>query len=294
MATDSVSARPRPVLRVLEPSAIAALLEPKAGELRIGRDPECEIRIDDTLCSRVHARLAIADGRKPGPLAVVEDLGSTNGTWVNNERLTAPRALELHDKLRIGETLFSYLVLDDLEIRAMRHIVHAAMNDALTGLSNRWTFEQALARELVRSRRYQWPLALLMVDLDHFKQVNDTHGHAAGDAVLQAVARLVESGKRAFDLASRHGGEELVLALPQTDGAGALVVAERLREAIEALRVRVGDREVRVTASIGVAVQTGSEADLGALYGAADAAMYRAKAAGRNCVVWLRDPTETR
>jgi two-component system cell cycle response regulator len=290
------------VLRVLEPSAIAAILEPRVGDLRIGRDPECEIRIDDTLCSRFHARLVITDARKAGPTAVVQDLGSTNGTWVNNGRLTAPHTLRAHDKLRVGETLFSYLVLDELELGSMRHVVNAAMNDALTGLSNRWVFEEALGRELVRSRRYQWPLALLMIDLDKFKQVNDTYGHAAGDAVLYAVARLVDDGKRAFDLASRHGGEEMVLALPQTDGAGALVVAERLRAAIEALRVPVGEHEVRVTASIGIAVCGEAEAteivavggQLGELYGAADAAMYRAKAAGRNRVVWLRDPTETR
>lgn len=284
---------PRAVLRVLEPSALSALLEPRPGELRIGRDPECDIRVGDSLCSRFHARLVVSSAPRPGgrPLSVVEDLGSTNGTWVNNERLRRPRALRPHDKLRIGETLFAYLLLDELELSAMQRIVQAAMTDALTGLSNRWTFEQELARELVRARRYQWPLALLMVDLDRFKSINDRYGHAGGDEVLRAVAGVILAGKRGADLAGRHGGEELVLALPQTDGAAALVVAERLRTAIGALRLRLGEHDgVRVTASVGVAVQPPGETDIGALYAAADAAMYRAKAAGRDCSVWLRLP----
>ncbi len=282
----------RPVLRMLEPSALTGLLEPAPGELRIGRDPECEIHVPDPGCSRFHARLVVRSPERPSrrPRSVVEDLGSTNGTWVNETRIAAPHALRVHDKLRIGDTLFSYLLLDDREIDAMRQVAIAAMNDALTGLANRWTFEQDLARELARASRYRWPLSLLMVDLDHFKRVNDTFGHVGGDRVLHEVGKVLLDGKRSFDLAGRLGGEEMLLALPQTPGDEAVRVAERLRSTIAGLRVPSDDKHIRLTASIGVAVAEPGCIELAELFTVADAAMYRAKALGRNQVFWLPPP----
>jgi two-component system cell cycle response regulator len=162
--------------------------------------------------------------------------------------------------------------------------------DALTGLLNRRAFLDAIERERARSDRHRWPLSLLLLDVDHFKRVNDTHGHAAGDAVLQGMARALSSIARRSDFVARWGGEEFVIALPQTGEAGARVAAERARRAIaEASFPTPGAGILRVTASIGV---SSSDAPwrTEALLAAADEAMYTAKARGRNRVDCVNPP----
>jgi diguanylate cyclase (GGDEF)-like protein len=162
-------------------------------------------------------------------------------------------------------------------LRQMSDRVDAAF-DPLTGLYNRRSFEAFYRQEVAKSKRYRAPLSLILVDLDHFKQVNDTHGHQAGDRVLATVAEILQQATREADLASRWGGEEMALLLPETDGRGARVVAEKLRERIAAQPFEdVG----RVTASFGVATLEGPYVDL---VSEADQALYRAKAAGRNRV----------
>jgi diguanylate cyclase (GGDEF)-like protein len=161
-----------------------------------------------------------------------------------------------------------------------------ATTDALTGLLNRRAFIEAVERERARSDRHAFPLSLLLLDVDHFKRINDVHGHAAGDAVLQGVARVLESVARRSDFVGRWGGEEFVVALPQTGEAGARVAAERLRRALAAATHRGPAPEcepLQVTGSIGIA---SSEApwSVDALVGAADEAMYSAKSRGRNRV----------
>jgi two-component system cell cycle response regulator len=161
-----------------------------------------------------------------------------------------------------------------------------ATTDALTGLLNRRAFVEAVERERARSDRHAFPLSLLLLDVDHFKRINDVHGHAAGDAVLQGVARVLESVARRSDFVGRWGGEEFVVALPQTSEAGARVAAERLRRALAAA-IHKGPapecQPLQVTGSIGIA---SSEApwSIDALVGAADEAMYSAKSRGRNRV----------
>jgi diguanylate cyclase (GGDEF)-like protein len=165
-----------------------------------------------------------------------------------------------------------------------------ATTDALTGLSNRARFDQFLDEQLRRASaagaRAPGPLALLILDLDHFKQVNDRFGHQAGDAVLRAVGRVLQTVTRASDLAARYGGEELALVLPDTPRAAAVKIAETLRRSIAARAVPVGSAHVRVTASIGLAVwEPGSPLVTPAhLIRAADLAVYSAKGAGRNRV----------
>ncbi len=157
--------------------------------------------------------------------------------------------------------------------------------DALTGLRSRRYMDDVLAIEFLRSRRYKTPLALVMADLDHFKEVNDAHGHPAGDAVLRGVADLLREGLRASDVGGRYGGEELVVLLPQNGCEGAAVVAERWRAAVEGTRFEVpGGGRVSVTISVGV---TECRPEIDApddLVAAADAALYRAKERGRNRV----------
>jgi len=159
-----------------------------------------------------------------------------------------------------------------------------ATTDALTALLNRRAFIEAVERERARSDRHAYPLSLLLLDVDHFKRVNDEYGHIAGDIVLQGVARVLESVARRSDFVARWGGEEFVVALPQTGEAGARVAGERVRRALAATTHKFPDGgTLQVTASIGVA---SSEApwSVDALVAAADEAMYAAKARGRNRV----------
>jgi len=166
-------------------------------------------------------------------------------------------------------------------VRALRGL---ARQDALTGLLNRGAIGRALQREWSRRERSGVGYAVLMVDVDHFKRVNDSLGHAAGDAVLREVARRLGLGRRPLDRIGRYGGEEFVVLLPGIDGAGALTVAERLREAVAAAPVAIDAQTVAVTVSIGVAAAAAGDASPDAPVARADAAMYAAKRAGRNCV----------
>jgi diguanylate cyclase (GGDEF)-like protein len=158
-----------------------------------------------------------------------------------------------------------------------------AVTDELTGLANRRRFEETLESEVERFRRFGQPLALVLLDIDNFKIVNDTHGHQQGDVVLREVARVLRESSREVDEPARYGGEELAVVLPGTDLEGAVNLAERVRRGIEALEVRVGTNgPLRVTASLGVATLPGSGYDARSLVEAADDALYRAKRLGKN------------
>jgi diguanylate cyclase (GGDEF)-like protein len=164
-----------------------------------------------------------------------------------------------------------------------------AITDELTGLRNRRHIMQRLGEETSRSRRTGRLLSVLIFDVDHFKRVNDQHGHDAGDAVLRSVAAMAVRAVRTTDLVARYGGEEFLVLLPETDSAGAAVIAERIRSWIETMRVDVAGAPLAVTASFGAACLDPSVAgsgDVETLVKRADAALYRAKAAGRNRIVW--------
>jgi diguanylate cyclase (GGDEF)-like protein len=165
-------------------------------------------------------------------------------------------------------------------------IQRQAVTDELTGLSNVRELHTVLDREVERSRRFASPLGLVMLDIDDFKQVNDTYGHQQGDEVLAAVASVLRDHSRDIDEAARYGGEELAVVLPETDSEGAAQLAERMREAVERLRVSAasGNGKLSVTASFGVASIPASAQDKGSLIAAADAALYRAKRGGKNRV----------
>jgi diguanylate cyclase (GGDEF)-like protein len=165
-----------------------------------------------------------------------------------------------------------------------------SVTDALTGIPNRRAFDERLAGEVARSNRYHTSLTLVMLDLDHFKQLNDRYGHVAGDAVLRAVAVLLDREKRAGDMVARFGGEELAAILPHTDARAALIWAERLRLQIASLRVPVPERpyadHLWITASFGLAEAAGAGEQPRRLVDEADRALYRAKRHGRNVVAW--------
>jgi diguanylate cyclase (GGDEF)-like protein len=159
-----------------------------------------------------------------------------------------------------------------------------AVTDELTGLCNRRRFQEAMATEVERSRRFGQPLGLVLLDLDNFKTINDTYGHQQGDLVLREVARVLRETSREIDEPARYGGEELAVVLPGTDLEGAFNLAERVRAGIEELELPLldGAGELKITASFGVATLPGSADDMRGLVAAADAALYRAKRTGKN------------
>jgi diguanylate cyclase (GGDEF)-like protein len=177
-------------------------------------------------------------------------------------------------------------LLRDLQ-RLHDRVAGQAITDGLTGLSNQRRFRQTIAKEVERARRFERPLSLLMLDLDDFKRINDTHGHLQGDQVLKEIARVLTQESRGVDEPARYGGEEFAIALPETGIEGAMEMAERLRARIERTSIRLEDGRgdpLRITVSIGVAGTPEQEPDPQGLLAAADEALYRAKAAGKNRV----------
>lgn len=170
------------------------------------------------------------------------------------------------------------LVVDELELRIR------ATTDSLTGAMSRSALYEQARREIARTRRYGKPLSCILIDLDHFKVVNDTYGHGIGDLVLKEIATVCIRWLRACDYFGRIGGEEFVVLLPETGFDGAIEVAERLRADIETSVIEAGDQRIGVTASLGVAAYRGPDGDIDALLHAADVAMYAAKKDGRNRV----------
>ena len=166
----------------------------------------------------------------------------------------------------------------DLHLQVSRQ----AVTDELTGLANHGRFQELLGAEMERVRRYHHPIGLIMLDIDDFKSINDTHGHQQGDVVLKRVARVVADSSRDADVPARYGGEEMALILPHTDLEGAYAIAERVRGAVEGLRIpRMDDQGVlRISASLGVAATTDGFKD--ALIADADGALYEAKRSGKN------------
>jgi two-component system, cell cycle response regulator len=253
------------------------------GETVIGRSAQCEVSMPDDGISRRHARLL----RLPNDDYVIEDLDSRNGTFLNGNRVTERTPLKPGDKIQVGSTtVLLFAVQDALEAQFQMKMYEAATHDTLTGLYNRKYLYDALSKEFPYCNRHEVPLSMLMIDIDFFKQVNDSHGHLAGDFVLCRVAEALMKATRAEDLVSRFGGEEFAVLLRETDAAGAAICGERCRNMVAAGRYEIKSRPVGVTLSCGVATlvnrcfNTPEE-----LIHAADQALYAAKAAGRNQVM---------
>lgn len=185
-----------------------------------------------------------------------------------------------------GTVVLEGIVLDISDRKALEsELEELATRDPLTGLHNRRELSRVMEEELERARRYQRPMALLWIDFDHFKDINDTYGHAAGDSVLRSVSRLLERSVRSVDSIGRFGGEEFVIVLPEMDLEEARETAERLRNRVSESAQPLGDgQSVPLTISVGVAVYPDHGVSVSALCAAADKAMYLAKDRGRNCV----------
>ena len=272
----------RGVLTVLAGPQPGRLIPLAEGELTIGRSDDSMIALDDDSLSRRHVRLFRAHRRY-----FIEDLGSTNGTFVEGARINEPTPLEDGMRIQIGAHIVMRFAMRDLaEVEATRRIYEATVRDRLTGVFNRHFLDERLVSEMAYAKRHGTSLSALFVDADHFKRVNDTHGHATGDQVLRQVAEVLTRIVRTEDVVARYGGEEFVVVVRGISAVGVLAVAERLRMGVEALEIMVEGARLPVTVSIGVATQSPERELAGApeLLAVADAALYRAKENGRNRV----------
>lgn len=257
------------------------------GPARIGRSrDECEVFLPDDGISRVHAEVTLGAER----VATVRDCGSTNGTLCNGQPVgETPSALRDGDKLQLGETMLLELRYQSpLTANLQEQIYSSAVRDGLTEVFNKAYLLARFEEEFAYTARHKTPLSLVVLDLDHFKSVNDTWGHAAGDAVLKSVCRLVEGNLRQEDLFARYGGEEFVI-LMRLGLSAALRVAERIRHCVAGHIVIYEGSEVPITVSMGVAVApTEGISSSAELFAKADQNLYAAKGAGRD-QVWGPD-----
>ena len=271
-------------LIVLRGAEIGRDFRLRSSGMIIGRAVEVDIRLPDELASREHAHVERPwDVQGRGATYVVTDLGSTNGTFVNS-RPVERAVLKDGDKIQIGDTVLKFVVLDDVEASFHAEIRDRITYDQLTRLLTKESLYLAFEMELLRCMRYGLPLAVLMMDLDHFKLVNDGRGHQMGSHVLAEVGRIIRKSIREADVSARYGGEEFITYLVEDDTDGALPAAERIRAAIEAHPFTLDGVTIGVTISIGVAHAPLHGYDLKSVVGAADRALYRAKETGRNRV----------
>jgi two-component system, cell cycle response regulator len=250
-------------------------------QIVLGRGDDCDITVLDQSVSRRHTIFDLdVDGY------IVTDLDSTNGTFVNDKPANRTPLVD-GDYLRVGNCLFRFLAGGNVEADYHQELYRLAIVDALTGLYNRRYLIDYLERELARSARYHRPLALLMLDIDHFKTINDQLGHLAGDLTLRSLADCMRSEVRSDELLARYGGEEFAAVLAETDQAEAAEVAERIRLAVQNRPFDFEDQRYSVTVSLGVAsVRADEVLPAHELIRQADERLYLAKRQGRNRVVF--------
>lgn len=248
--------------------------------LTIGRASSADIHLEEDSISRRHARIGVSRD-----VTTVCDLDSTNGLFINGHRIREGE-LKDGDRLHLGETVLKYLSGRSAESRFHEDVYRLMTLDELTQAFNRQYFHESLKREISRVQRYRRCLSLALLDIDRFKGINDSLGHAAGDAVLKAFVTLITGNIRRSDLLARYGGDEFALVLPEIDAASALTVCEKLRSLVAAYPFAFGGQNVPVTTSIGLQCCDHSAGEItpGELIAAADRRLYEAKQAGRNCV----------
>jgi diguanylate cyclase (GGDEF)-like protein len=246
----------------------------------LGRSSECAIVIPDASCSRKHAEIFIATSGQ----IFLRDLGSTNGTCINGNKISAPQELKENDVILVGDnTEFVFERMREAEARAQVEIYHKATRDALTGLYNRRFFEDTIKREIQSRNANGSGIGLVIFDVDHFKKVNDTYGHQAGDAVLREIGKRVISTIRGEDILARVGGEEFALILHTHNAETVTMMTERLRLLIQDKVFETGDEKLPITISLGSCFYKGPIAlTFDRLYKIADEALYEAKRSGRN------------
>jgi two-component system cell cycle response regulator len=286
----------RPALVFLTGDLLAVPIPLEREEVILGRALEADVRINDKKISRKHAKIrTIHDTRSNTTEYVVTDLNSRNGTLLNGEKITQEK-LQNGDKITIGENILRFELLDEIDREYQRQIHRLLSHDDLTGLLSSRSFFSELRREAARAKTENRPFCVLMMDVDHFKNVNDTYGHLTGSKTLEEIGACITQNLRSGDVAARFGGEEFAAFLLDAELGQALVAGERIRAEIENQEfsvVRQGkfSKAHRVTISIGIAAFPNDSSDPIELVEMADSALYRAKREGRNRVCAYRDLT---
>jgi len=250
----------------------------------VGRGPRCVVRLNDEGVSREHCQL-VRSVEGEGDKIVLEDLGSTNGTFCNGIRVER-RELADGDKIMVGSTtILKFTYHDYLDEVFQRQMYESALRDGLTKVFNKKYFTDYLEKEFAYAARHSSPLALIFLDIDYFKRINDTHGHPAGDFVLSELSQLMATLVRTEDVLARFGGEEFTVLCRGTDLTGAKIVAERLRQTVEAHTFLFAAKTIPVTISLGIAaIPDTAILDHAQFLAASDKALYEAKRTGRNRV----------
>ncbi len=276
-------------LVVLSGGIPGAMLRLSTGGSRLGRSADNTIQLPDASISRYHAYLGVDE---EGQVRLT-DLGSTNGSFLNGRRLpeNTPVLLQDGDRLQLGaNVVLKFIQPDPCEEQFQREMFERTVRDPLTGLYNRAFFLSQFGPLADRGALKGLGTAVLMLDIDHFKRINDTHGHEVGDAVLREVAGVLRQATRSDDLVARYGGEEFVVALPVAAPDQATERAERVRATLASRRILAGGIPLRVTASLGLAfTPAGRPRSVSALISTADRGLYQAKNSGRDRTVFSHD-----
>ena len=268
------------VIYTKEPTLLGKRFVLDTTPIRVGRGAENHIVLDGDSVSRRHAHL-----EQRGAVWWAVDDGSTNGTYVNDEQISREFGLQNGDRIKVGPTIFKYLSGQDVEAQYHEEIYRMTIIDGLTQAHVKRYLLESLDKEIIRARRHQRDLSFIMFDIDHFKKINDFHGHLAGDHVLKELARIVQARIRRDEVFARYGGEEFALLLPETNMEGARALAEGLREKTEQSRFVFQNETIPVTISIGVAMLVDNHKTSLDLIKAADERLYEAKRSGRNRVI---------
>jgi diguanylate cyclase (GGDEF)-like protein len=268
-------------LVVMAGSNLGQMYKLDKARLVIGRGDKADLRLVDDGISRDHALIVNENGQM-----LLEDLGSTNGTFCNGNRVTRQPLAE-GDKILLGSTtILKFSYQDQLEEAFQRQMSESALRDGLTRAYNKRYFSERIESELQYSLRHDAPVSLIFLDIDHFKRINDVHGHQAGDHVLVQLAALAMSMLGEDEVFARYGGEEFAVIARGMDAAAGEALAERFRTTMENHRFVFGDAPIPVTISVGVSYAPGlGVATIVDFVARADEALYAAKRAGRNRVV---------
>ncbi|MBK8253536.1 MAG: diguanylate cyclase [Polyangiaceae bacterium] len=267
------------VIYTKEPTLLGKRFVLDRNPTRVGRGVDNEIVLDGDSVSRRHAHFE----HRSTQWLIVDD-GSTNGTYCNDEQIVREIPLKNGDRVKIGPTIFKFLSGADVEAQYHEEIYRMTIIDGLTQIHNKRYLYEALEREMIRGRRHDRNLAILMFDIDHFKRINDVHGHLAGDFVLKELARVVQSRIRRDEVFARYGGEEFCIILPETSIDGALSLAETLRQKVQENQFVFQADRIKVTISVGAAVLSDNDRTANELIKRADERLYQAKNSGRNRV----------
>ncbi len=278
-ADDSPSNDCLVVIYTAEPGLLGKRFVLDKSPTRLGRGADSQIVLEGDSVSRRHAHLE----RRAGAWYVVDD-GSTNGTYVNEEQISREQLLVNGDRIKVGPSILKFLSGADAEAKYHEEIYRMTIVDGLTQIHNKRALFEALEKELMRARRYERDLSLLMFDIDFFKRINDQYGHLAGDHVLRELARIVQERIRREEVFARYGGEEFVILLPETPLPGAAALAESLRARVANHAFVFQGERIPVTVSIGTALLGENDKVASDLIQRADEKLYEAKRGGRNRV----------